>query len=59
MANGLLTARKNVTHATGRPPSRRPANQNSGSDATDVTPDRARTAKSLRPKTAIQACRRT
>ena len=59
MAKGLLTARKNVTQATARPPRRRPATQKSGRETTEITPERARTATSLCPNTAIQPCSST
>ena len=54
MANGDDRARKKVTQATVRPPRRRPAIQKTGRVITEMTPDRARTARSPRPNTSIQ-----
>jgi hypothetical protein len=59
MANGELTARKNVTQPTVRPPKRRPAIQKKGSAATEISPDNARTATFPSPKTRIQKWSRT
>jgi hypothetical protein len=45
-----------VIQASSEPPRRRPMAQARGSAASEHSPDSERTAKSLVPNTAIQAC---
>ncbi len=57
-AHGLSARTTTASHATGLPPTRRPANHISGNAATAKTPESARTTRSVSPNTDIQPCRR-
>ena len=54
MAHGELAPSNSAAQAERRPPARSPAAQSKGSVAVEMTPERARTAKSLCPRASIQ-----